>query len=125
MPRGAVIQRSPELANRAATLERAVASLHEAAQEGAQLVVFPEAFVPGYPVWMWRLRPGGDLALTEPLHALLRAGSVSLAPAELPPLPAAPKERAGTLVFGLDGRDADFSRRTLDKAGAGIGPAGA
>ena len=72
MPRVAVIQRSPELADRAATLERAVASHHEAAQAGAQLLVFPEAFVPGYPVWMWRLRPGGDLALTERLHALCR-----------------------------------------------------
>src|SRR5881394_3033565 len=125
MPRVAVIQRSPELANRAATLERAVASLHEAAQEGAQLVVFPEAFVPGYPVWMWRLRPGGDLALTEQLHSLLRANSVSLAADDLAPLRAAAKERAVTVVCGIDERDADFSGGTLYNAVVVIGPDGA
>jgi len=125
MSRVAVIQRSPELANRAATLERAVASLHEAAQEGAQLVVFPEAFVPGYPVWMWRLRPGGDLALTERLHALLRANSVSLAADDLAPLRAAAKERAVTVVCGIDERDADFSGGTLYNAVVVIGPDGA
>ena len=125
MPRVAVIQRPPELANRAATLERAVASLHEAAQAGAELVVFPEAFVPGYPVWMWRLRPGGDLALTERLHALLRANSVSLAAGELAPLCAAAKERSVTLVCGIDERDADFSGGTLYNAVVVIGPDGA
>jgi nitrilase len=29
----------------------------QAANEGARLVVFPEAFVPGYPDWVWRSRP--------------------------------------------------------------------
>ena len=125
MPRVAVIQRAPKLADRAATLERAVASLDEAAQAGAQLVVFPEAFVPGYPVWMWRLRPGGDLALTERLHALLRAGSVSLAADDLAPLRAAAKERAVTVVCGIDERDADFSGGTLYNAVVVIGPDGA
>ena len=47
MPRVAVIQRSPVLADRQATLERAVASLDEAAEAGAELVVVPVAFVPG------------------------------------------------------------------------------
>ena len=34
-----------------------------AAAAGARLVVFPETFVPGYPAWIWRLRPGSDMAL--------------------------------------------------------------
>jgi len=67
------------LLDRAETLKRAVAAVHEAAQAGACLVAFPEAFVPGYPAWMWRLRPGTDMALTEKLHARLRTASVSLA----------------------------------------------
>ena len=80
---------------------------------GAQLIVFPEAFVPGYPVWMWRLRPGGDLALTERLHALLRANAVSLAADDLAPLREAAKARAVTVVCGIDERDADFSGGTF------------
>jgi len=125
MPRVAVIQRSPELADRAATLERAVASLHEAAQADAQLVVFPEAFVPGYPAWMWRLRPGGDLALTERLHALLRANAVSLAADDLAPLREAAKERRITVVCGIDERDSDFGGGTLYNSVVVIGPDGA
>ena len=125
MPRVAVIQRSPVLADRQATLECAVASLDEAAEAGAQLVVFPEAFVPGYPVWMWRLRPGGDLALTERLHALLRANSVSLSADELAPLRAAAKARGLTVVCGIDERDTDFSGGTLYNAVVVIGPDGA
>ena len=57
MARVAVIQRPPVWLDREATLRAAVASVQEAAREGAQLLVFPEAFVPGYPAWIWRLRP--------------------------------------------------------------------
>jgi hypothetical protein len=63
MFRVAVVQRPPVLLDRAATLSAAVGSIAEAAAGGAKLVVFPEAFVPGYPVWLWRLRPGSDGAL--------------------------------------------------------------
>jgi nitrilase len=63
MPRVAVVQKPPVLLDRARTLSGAVASVAEAAAGGAKLVVFPEAFVPGYPVWLWRLRPGSDGAL--------------------------------------------------------------
>ena len=56
--RAAIVQRPPALLDRDATLARAVEHLHEAADGGAELVVFPEAYVPGYPVWIWHLRPG-------------------------------------------------------------------
>ena len=71
MPHIAVIQQAPVFLDRAGTLARAVAALQEAAQAGAQLVVFPEAFVPGYPAWVWRLRPGPDMAVADRLHARL------------------------------------------------------
>jgi predicted amidohydrolase len=57
MARVAVIQRPPVFLDRSATLENAVAAVREAAGREARLVVFPETFVPGYPAWMWRLRP--------------------------------------------------------------------
>jgi len=69
----AVVQQAPVFLDRAATLAKAVAAIDEAAQAGARLIVFPEAFVPGYPAWIWRLRPGGDMGLSERLHSLLRA----------------------------------------------------
>ena len=78
MPRVALIQHPPAFLDRAATLDRAVTAVDEAARGGAQLIVFPEAYVSGYPAWIWRLRPGGDMALTEQLCALLRASAVDL-----------------------------------------------
>ena len=55
MSRVAVIQRPPVFLNRAETIGLAVSSIREAANAGARLVVFPEAFIPGYPAWIWRL----------------------------------------------------------------------
>src|SRR5438552_6509703 len=113
MSRIAVIQRPPVFLDRGQTLERAVDAVREAAEMGAQLVVFPETYIPGYPAWIWRLRPGEDMALTEKLHARLRANSVSLAGDELAPLRQAAKEYKVTVVCGIHERDAEFSGGTL------------
>ena len=45
----AVIQKPPVLLDRDLTIVRAVQSIEEAAREGATLLVFPEAYIPGYP----------------------------------------------------------------------------
>ena len=55
----AVIQKPPVLLNRSGTIDAVLASIDEAVGEGASLLVFPEAYIPGYPTWIWRLRPGG------------------------------------------------------------------
>src|SRR5208283_775591 len=63
-----VVQEPPVLLDREATLAAAVGHLRRAADGGARLVVFPEAYVPGYPVWIWRLRPEADFELTSAIH---------------------------------------------------------
>jgi len=109
MSRIAVVQRPPVFLDRAQTLKAAVAAVREAAQTGAQLIVFPETFVPGYPAWMWRLRPGTDMGLTERLHARLRANAVSVATDDLAPLRDAAKQNKVTVVCGINERGAEFS----------------
>jgi nitrilase len=125
MSRLAVIQAAPVFLDKARTLEKAAASVREAAKGGARLVVFPEAFIPGYPAWMWRLRPGGDMALTEKLHALLRANSVDLSSDDLAPLREAAKKEKVAVVCGMHERDADTSGGTLYNAAVVIGTDGA
>ncbi len=45
----AVVQAAPVLFDREATIAKACQLIHEAAAQDAQLVLFPEAFVPAYP----------------------------------------------------------------------------
>ena len=68
----AVIQKPPVLLDRSMTIGRTLASIEEAVREGASLLVFPEAYIPGYPTWIWRLKPGGDMTLSSDLHAKLQ-----------------------------------------------------
>jgi nitrilase len=56
----AICQKPPVLLDLKSTIDRAIHTIAEARNEGAQLVVFPEAYLPGYPTWIWRLRPGGE-----------------------------------------------------------------
>ncbi len=124
MTRVAIVQQAPVFLDRAATLAKAVAAVEEAAAAGAQLVVFPEAFVPGYPAWLWRLRPGDDMALTEQLHQRLLANAIDLSTDDLAPLRQAAREHKVTVVCGINERDAAFSRDTLYNGVVTIGPDG-
>jgi nitrilase len=47
----ALVQMAPAWLDREATLEKVGTRLEEAAAQGAQLAVFGEALVPGYPFW--------------------------------------------------------------------------
>ena len=60
MTRIAAVQAAPVLLDRDATLARVESLTADAAAGGAELVVFPEVFVPGYPDWVWRTTPWAD-----------------------------------------------------------------
>jgi nitrilase len=124
MPKIAVIQRPPVLLDRDATLARAVEALDEAAGAGAALAVFPEAFVPGYPTWVWRLRPGADMGLAGEIHARLRDNAVDLGRDQLAPVREAAARHAIAVVIGFHELDADFTHTTLFNSVAVIGPDG-
>src|SRR5688572_27002656 len=124
MPRIALVQHPPVFLDRAATLDKAVGAIEEAARAGAELAVLPEAFIPGYPAWIWRLRPGTDAALSEQLHARLSTQAVDLSTGDLLPLQEAARRLGVTVVCGVHERDADFGRSTLYNTVVTIGADG-
>lgn len=120
----AVIQKPPLLLDRDKSIAQAVRSIDEAASAGAALLVFPEAYIPGYPAWVWRLKPGGDMALSSELHARLRLNAVDLNGEDLRPLQEAARKHAVTVVIGMNEIDSRFSGTTLFNTVVVIGPDG-
>jgi len=113
MPKVAVIQTSPFVLDRDKTIQLAVEEVKKASDAGAKLVIFPETFIPGYPAWIWRLRPGSDWETNEILHARLLDNSVDLSTTQLQPLYEAARTYNVTIVCGLHERDNSLSRATI------------
>ena len=49
----AVVQAAPVWMDRAATTKKACRLIHEASQQGARIVAFPESFIPAFPYGVW------------------------------------------------------------------------
>ncbi len=113
MSKIAVIQHPSVLLDRGKTIQKAVDLVNEAAANAAELVIFPEAYIAGYPSWVWRLRPGGDWDLSAEIHHRLLHSAVNLQDDDINPLCDAAKKHQITIVCGLNEREDEFSRATL------------
>lgn len=113
MQRIAVVQSAPVVLDKTASIARAVELIGEAAKGGARFVAFSETFVPGYPTWLWRLRPGTDMALTGEIHKRLVANAVDLERDELAPIREAARRHDTWVLCGMHEIDGEFSRGTL------------
>lgn len=109
----AISQKPPVLLDLEASIEQAVQTINEVANEGAKLVVFPEAFLPGYPTWIWRLKPGGDNALGNTIHSKLRQNSVNIAKGDLDRVREAAASNNIVVVIGMNELDSEYSGSTL------------
>lgn len=96
----AAVQPTPVFLDRDATVERLVVSIKEAAADGARLIVFPEAIVPGYPDWVWRLPAWSDRAW----HARLYDQAVDIPGPVTKTLGAAAKEASAWVAVGVNER---------------------
>jgi len=99
--RVAAVQDSPVLLDRAATLDRVDELTDNAGDQGAQLVVFPEAFVPGPPVWIDALPVLGDAEW----HGLLMRESVTVPGPACDRFAAAARRAGVVLVVGVNERE--------------------
>ncbi len=124
MTKLAIVQKAPVFLNKEKTIASAVRLVEEAAKAGAELVIFTEAFIPGYPAWIWRLKPGGDYALSAEIHSRLLRNAVNLESDDIKPLYKAAKQHKVTIVCGMHERESQLSRATLYNTVIVIGPDG-
>ncbi len=113
MVKVSITQKPPVLLNLAASISQAIETIEEAANNGAKLIVFPEAYLPGYPSWIWRLRPGGDIELGNEIHTKLRANAVSIKAGDLNPICEAAAKHQTVVVMGAHELESEFSGSTL------------
>jgi len=116
MTKIAIIQQPPVFLDKQKTIEKACQIVKQVAAEGAKLVLFSETFIPGYPAWIWRLRPGNDGNICQESHRRLLENSITLASDDLDPLKRAAAEYQVTIVCGINEKDSDLSQATLYNA---------
>ena len=110
----AAIQCRSSLLDRHATTDRIVAHIHAAADADADLVVFPEACLPGYPVWL--SRTGGaefDAARQKAIHARYVDQAVAPVHGHLESVCAAAAVRGVQVVLGAVERGTDRGGHSL------------
>ncbi|WP_211596317.1 Nit6803 family nitrilase [Paracoccus aestuariivivens] len=99
--RAAAVQISPDLVSRGGTVERVLNAIAEAADKGAELIVFPETFVPWYPYFSFVLPP----MLQGPEHLRLYDEAVTVPSAETRAVAEAARKRGAVVVLGVNERD--------------------
>ncbi|WP_051971051.1 carbon-nitrogen hydrolase family protein [Kitasatospora azatica] len=98
----AAVQASPVYLDAAATVDKAVSLIGEAAGHGASLIVFPEVFVPGYPYWNWTMNP----VQGSPWFERLYRSSIDLPGPQVDALREAARRHGVTVVIGVNERGA-------------------
>lgn len=99
----------------------------EASGKGAELIVFPETWIPGYPAWLDLCRDAGlwDHGPVKAIYAMIAENSVAIPSPAFEHLQATAREAGATLVVGLSERiDRGSGRGTLYNSLITIGPDG-
>ncbi|MFS4468611.1 carbon-nitrogen hydrolase family protein [Maribacter sp. 2210JD10-5] len=104
----ALAQISPVWLNKAATIKKIEASINKAAKEGAELIVFGEALLPGYPFWL-ALTDGAkwDLKVNKEIHGHYVRNSIQIEAGELDSICTLAKKNKIAIYLGIMERAKD------------------
>jgi nitrilase len=119
----AAAQAAPIFLDRDATIDKACKLIAEAGAAGAKLVVFPECFIPTYPLWVWFIRPAETRALRE-LYSELLENAVEIPSQPVDRLRDAAREAGLVVAIGVNERNSEASGSTLFNSTLVIGSDG-
>jgi nitrilase len=108
----AAVQATPVFLDKMATVKKACNLIEQAGQKGAKLVVFPEAFIPGYPDWVWVV-PNSKSKLLNHLYVKLVENSMSIPDKSTDQLSQAAKSAKINVIIGLHERNTESSNSSL------------
>ena len=108
----AAAQMAPHFLNRDKTVKKACDLIAEAGKNGAKLVVFPEAFISGYPDWVWVI-PNGNGGMLDELYQALVENAVSIPDETTGQLCQAAKDARIYVAMGIHERNSEASGATL------------
>ena len=110
----AVVQAASILFDREATVDKACRLIHDAASSGAQLLLFPEAFIPAYPRGLsFGMVVGSRSQEGRELWQRYWDNAVDIPGPATEKLSAAVRETGVYLAIGVIERDSQFSAGTL------------
>ncbi len=110
----AVVQAAPVLFEREATVKKTYKFIQETTKEGAELVLFPEAFIPAYPRGLsFGMVVGSRTAEGRSLWQRYWDNSVEIPSPSTDILGAAVREAGVYMAIGIIERDSEFSGGTL------------
>jgi len=110
--RVAAVQAAPVFLDHDATVDKACELIAEAGRAGAALAVFPEGFIPAYPLWVWHI-PAGRTHELRTLYAALVANAVTVPGLATERLGAAARDAGVAVTIGVNERNAEASGTTL------------
>lgn len=108
----AAAQLAPVFLNKKKTVDKACSAILEAGEQGAKLIVFPEAFLSGYPDWVW-LIPNSKGADLNELYIKLVENAVEVPDQATDQLCKAAKTAGITVVMGMNERNSESSGSSL------------
>ena len=94
--KAAVVQAAPVYLDRDATIQKGVKLIKEAAEHGAEIIAFPETWIPGYPFWAWLGPPAWGMQFVQRYHE----NSLTVDSHQVDPLTKAARENNIIVVMG-------------------------
>lgn len=109
----ATVQAAPVFLNKDKTIKKVIRLMNQAAKKKADLVVFPEAFIPTYPFWPKDLGFGPEKKITMDLHMELHKNSVEVPGPDTKKMGQAAKKARINVIIGVNEKEGGTLYNTI------------